>query len=171
MDISFNKTEGEIVQFDTQDGIEIGNMPDGGLNVNVDFFCTNATVTDPELTLSLNLDVKANIDAGWDQFVITGAINEVLVSNTQVTYTAITLDYHNYDTLFSAVAETMADDFNIVHSKGINLIEKYPTAGFINGLARNTIVSPTVQEEFIYAGFKWISDMGSEMTKQYEFAQ
>ena len=65
----------------------------------------------------------------------------------------------------------MADDFNIVHSKGLDLTKKYPTTAFINGLARNTIVSPTVQEQFVYAGFKWISDLGSEETNQYEFAQ
>ena len=63
IDVSFNKTEGEVVQFDTQDGIEIGNMPAGGLNTNVHIYCTNETYPDPTLTLSLNLDVKANIVA------------------------------------------------------------------------------------------------------------
>ena len=64
----------------------------------------------------------------------------------------------------------MTDDFNTRHAAGFDITKKYPTAGFINGLARNSIVSPNVQEEFIYAGFKWISDMGSTQN-ELNFAQ
>jgi len=38
-------------------------------------------------------------------------------------------------------------------------------------MARNSIVSPLVQEEFIYAGFKWISDLGDAEEVVREFIQ
>ena len=63
-----------------------------------------------------------------------------------MTYSSITLDHHDFDALFTAVLNTMSDDFNTVHSAGFDITKKYPTAGFINGLARNSIVSPNVQE-------------------------
>jgi len=53
----------------------------------------------------------------------------------------------------------------------MNLVDKYPTLAFISGMARNSIASPLVQEGFLYAGFKWISDFGEARTVVQEFFQ
>lgn len=44
IEATFNKTEGEIVQFDTESGIQIGNIPSGGLNTNINILCSNSTL-------------------------------------------------------------------------------------------------------------------------------
>jgi len=157
LEVSFEKNEGEAIQFNTKDGIEIGNMPSGGLNTTLAILCSNKTTTTPELAVELNLDVKANVNASWESFVIYAAASDILVSNTVVTKDNVGLDYHAFDTLFTSVATTMADTFNLSHGK-LDLVAKFPVLAFISGMARNSIVSPLVQDEFIYAGFKWISD-------------
>ena len=171
IELTFDKSEGEAVKFSTKDGIEIGNIPSGGLNTTVTILCSNATTTTPEKAVELNLDVKANVNASWESFVIYAAANDVSISNTIVTYDRVGLDYHAFDSLLTSVAVSMSDNFNLSHSKGLNLVEKYPTLGFISGMARNSIVSPLVQDEFVYAGFKWISDYGEAKTVAQEFLQ
>lgn len=134
------------------------------MNTTVTFLCSNATTTTPEKAVELNLDVKANVNASWDNFVIYAAASDVLISNTAVTFDKVGLDYHAFDSLLTSVAVSMSDNFNLSHSQGINLVEKYPTLGFISGMARNSIVSPLKEDEFVYAGFKWISDFGEART-------
>lgn len=169
LDVSFDRTAGEAIQIDTEKGIEIGKMTDGGLKTNLVISCTNNAITTPEKAVEMNFEVAANVNADWNSFVITAAVTEPSVSKTNVTYDLVGLDYHAYDKLFTSVVSGMADDFNLSHSDGINLIAKYPTLGFISGLARNSIVSPTSEEEFLYAGFKWISDLGEaeEVVRQF----
>ena len=167
--VSVDKTAGEPVQFDTEKGVEIGKMADGGLKTNLVISCTNSTTTTPEKAAEMNFEIAANVEAAWNSFVIDASISDPSISKTTVTYDLVGLDYHAYDPLLTSVLVGMADDFNIKHQGGINLITKYPTLGFISGLARNSIVSPNIQEEFLYAGFKWISDLGQaeELVRQF----
>ena len=160
LDVSFDQTAGVPVQFDTENGIEIGKMANGGLKTNLVISCTNSTTTTPEKAVEINFELAANIEATWNSFVINASISDPSISKTNVTYDLVGLDYHAYDPLLTSVLVGMSDDFNLKHKGGINLATKYPIAGFVNGLARNTIVSPNVQEDFLYAGFKWISDLG-----------
>ena len=115
-------------------------------------------MTTPEKAVELNMDVRANVNASFDNFVIYASANDLLISNTQVTVDNVGLDYHAFDELLTSVAKTMSDNFNLSHSSGINLVKKWPTLNFIAGLAKNSILTPFEQDEFIYAGFKWISD-------------
>ena len=158
LDVSFVKKDGEAIKFNTATGVEIGNIPEGGLNTNLAILCSNATTTTPEVAMELNLDVKANVNASFESFVIYGAINDVAVSNTKVVADNIGLDYHAYDALFTSIVKGKSDTFNIKHAKGVDLTKKYSTLQFIAGMAQNAIATPLEQDEFVYAGFKWISD-------------
>lgn len=40
----------------------------------------------------------------------------------------------------------------------MDLTKKISTLAFIAGMAQNSIATPLEQNEFLYAGFKWISD-------------
>ena len=158
LDVSFVEKDGQPVQMSTENGFEIGNIPEGGLNTNLAIMCTNATTTTPEIAMELNLDVKANVNASFNNFVIYGSVHDIAVSNTKVVTDNIGLDYHAYDDLFTAIAKGKADTFNIEHSAGIDLAKKISTLKFIAGMAQNSIATPFEQNEFLYAGFKWISD-------------
>ena len=135
------------------------------------FFCTNETTTDSEKAIELNLDVSANLNVSLENFIVYVAANDVTIQNTRVTYDLVGMDYHPFDELLTDVAKQMITDFNIAHEGGINLVKKFPTLAFISGMARNSIASPLVQEEFLYAGFKWISDFGEAKPLVQEFLQ
>ena len=120
-------------------------MADGGLKTNLVISCTNSTTTTPEKAVEMNFELAANINAAWNSFVITAQVNDPSISKTNVTFDKVGLDSHAYDPLLTSVLVGMTDDFNLKHSAGINLIAKYPTLGFISGLARNSIVSPTIE--------------------------
>ena len=171
LEVSFDQQEGNLIKFDTTEGVEIGNIPAGGLETELTILCTNSTEASPvfEKAVSMTMDITADIKAEFNNFVITGSINNVGITNTAVTTAITSLDYHDFDVLFTSVATAMADDFNLVHSEGLNLVEKYPTLGFISGMARNSIVSPLIQEEFLYMGFKWITDFGEARDLIKEF--
>ena len=157
--VGFEKKDGQAVQFSPEHGIEIGNIPEGGLNTNLVIFCKNATTNDAEeKAFELNLDVKANVNASFESFVVYGAVNDVVISNTKVVADNVGLDFHAYDDLFTSIAKSFADTFNLSHASGIDLTKKFSTLQFIAGMAQNSIVTPLKQDEFLYAGFKWISD-------------
>ena len=111
--ISFEKKDGSVIQFSPEHGIEIGNIPEGGLNTNLAIFCKNATNTGDEVAFELNFDIKANVNASFESFVVYGAVNDVVVSNTKVVADNVGLDYHAYDDLFTSIAKTFADTFNL----------------------------------------------------------
>lgn len=66
--------------------------------------------------------------------------------------------YHNYDLMFNGIIDDLLFDFNWKHQNGIDFKEKYPTLKFIAGMLRNSVITPFEEDEFIYAGFSWISD-------------
>lgn len=167
LEISFQQNEGELIQLSTAEGIELGNVPAGGLNTTIAFMCTNETVTTPQLAVELNMDIRADLNVSFENFIIYTAANNLAVLNTVVVKDNVGLSYTDYDALLTAVFVSMADDFDLSHSGGMNLVEKFPTLGFISGMARNSIASPYVQNEFIYIGFKWITDFGEALLQQF----
>lgn len=115
LDLNVVKKEGEAIQMNTEHGVMVGNLPEGGLNANLAILCTNATTTTPETAFELNLDVKANVNASFNNFVIYSAVNDVTISNTKVTADNIGLEYHAFDDLFTSIAKSKADTFNVKH--------------------------------------------------------
>jgi len=115
LELTFEESEGEAVKFDTTNGIEIGNIPSGGLNTTIAFLCTNATTTTPEKAIELSVDVVANLNVSFEDFVIYAAVNDVAIANTEVRFDLVGLDYHPYDDLLTSVATSMTTDFNIAH--------------------------------------------------------
>ena len=107
---------------DTKKGIEIGNIPSGGLNTTVAINCKNATHTKSETAVELNFDIHANVNASFESFVIYLAANNAAIANTKVTKDIVSLEYHNFDQILTSVITSMTDDFNLVHKDGINLV-------------------------------------------------
>ena len=67
--------------------------------------------------------------------------------------------YHNYDALLTNVLNGLAYDFNTTHASGIDLTKNNLTLKFISGLVRASIITPFQEDGFLFAGFKWITDI------------
>ena len=65
LEVSFDQQEGDLIKFDTTEGIEIGNIPAGGLKTELTILCTNSTEASPvfEKAVSMTMDIHADIKA------------------------------------------------------------------------------------------------------------
>lgn len=66
--------------------------------------------------------------------------------------------YHDYDVLLSSVLNSFVYDFNTTHADGIDLTHNV-TVKFVAGLLRKSLITPFEEDGFLFAGFKWISDL------------
>lgn len=153
--IEANNTETPL-RLEADRGLVIGST-DETVEMIFLFKASNDTVSaEPALELRMNLEVALNVS--FVDFVIWSRFEEILVANTYVTMDNVGMYYHDYDSLFSAVFEATAYNFNQQHINGIDIKNKFPILNFISGLLRNFEISPMVTDEFVYAGFNWISD-------------
>lgn len=146
------------ITIDAAQGIMIGDKLAGGLRTNIDFQCGNDTTPlEHALNLELGLTMVANVT--FDNFEYWAELNDVAVVDTVATpREGITLDYHNWDAELTYVVASMVDNFNIMHETPVDLKTKIPVVAFVAGILRATLLSPFVQDEFIFAGFKMIMD-------------
>jgi hypothetical protein len=55
------------------------------------------------------------------------------------------------------VLDNFIANFNALHVPN-DLSKKIPTVKFVAGLLGKTLLTPYQQDEFLFGGFKWISD-------------
>ncbi len=127
------------------------------MKVTLQFTCSNAT-TQPELALELEMSLMLVLNATFDKFVIYAQVSEQSVSDTQVLVDNVGMFYHDYDELLTSVINAVVYDFNTTHAKGIDLT-KNTTVKFVAGLLRQTLLTPFEKDEFLFGGFRWISDL------------
>jgi hypothetical protein len=69
------------------------------------------------------------------------------------------MNYHDYDSLLTAVLNSFVTNFNMSHADGIDLTKKIPTLKFVAGMLQATLLTPFQEQGFLYGGFKWITDL------------
>lgn len=140
------------------DGIIVGDVDQGGMTLNLDISCAKDATSQKELSVTMNMGLHLLAYALWDNFVITARISETQVMNTQVTSHIGQLDYHNWDALLTAVVKGITDDITIRFGEGIDLKNGPTVVKYLAGLARGTLASPFVQDEFLFLGWRMITD-------------
>lgn len=128
--------------------------------MNLYFMCSNETVTEPEMALELQMNFQTFLNISVHNFVISAEVNDPVFLNTVVVEDNVGMYYHDYDTLLTSILVETALNFNIVHSTGTDLKDRFPTLKFVNGLLKNSYLTPYMEDEFIYGGFSWITDFG-----------
>jgi len=58
----------------------------------------------------------------------------------------------------SSVVRGMVDQFNLRFATPVDLKQKATIVHFVAGLIRATLLSPFISDEFVFAGFKMITD-------------
>lgn len=101
------------------------------------------------------------LNATWNNFVINSQINEAAVANTELTLDDLgTVSKHaDLNTELNDVIQSVVKDFNTEHSEGLDFGEIIPTVKFVRGLMAKSIVTPYQEDGFVFAGFRWISDL------------
>ena len=75
---------------------------------------------------------------------------------------------HNYDALFTSILENVANDMNIKQSGGFPLANINPTLGMLSGIFKDSIITPYVADNYLYAGFSMQADLPT-LAAQTEF--
>jgi len=153
--------DSQPVTMDATRGLVIGNDVHG-LTTNIKLMCaSNATAT-KELAVDLTTGLHIVANFTWDDFTFWAKLSDAKMMNTQVTSPVVELDYHNWNAELTAVVVDMADEFNLRFGTPIDLKQKATVIHFVAGIIRQTLISPFVKDEFLFAGFKMITDRNAE---------
>ena len=157
-EVSFPKEKNsQPVTMTAADGIIVGDSSTGGLRLNLDIYCAKDANTPKELSVTLDTGLHLLVYFLWDNFVITARMTEAAMMQTVATSYIGDLDYHNWDAQLTAVVKGITDDVTLRFGEGIDLKEK-SIVKFVAGIARKTLLSPFIQDEFLFAGWKMITD-------------
>jgi len=106
----------------------------------------------------MKLGVHTAVNATWDNFVYWIELNDVKALSAVVTSNVVTLDYHNWVAEFTALLKDASDEFNMKYATPTDIKASSVVIGFVAGILRSTLLSPFVEDEYLLAGFKMITD-------------
>ena len=142
----------------TVDGLVIGNNATGGLKLDLALNCAKDNDTAKEHAVTLHTGVHLNAKFSFDNFEYFLELSDVTVQNTTTTSDIGEMDYHNWDSELYYVIKDIVDDSNLRLATPIDLKKTGPPIiSFVAGLFKNTIMSPTVSDEFIALGFSMLA--------------
>lgn len=147
----------EPVTMTAADGIIVGDIANGGLVLKLDIFCAKDATSQKELSATLTSGMHLLAYFLWDNFEVTAKLTEPQFMNTQVTSHIGELDYHNWDSELTAVLKNIADDVTLRFGNGVDL-KNITVVRFLSGIARGTLMSPFIKDEFLFAGWRMITD-------------
>ena len=111
------------------------------MSANLQIFCANAT-TESELALEINMNLQALANATFNNFIIRAQVSSEKIANSQVVTDIVGMNYHDLDSLMTALFTMFVNDFNLTHSTGIDLKEKVPVLKFVAGMLQATLLTP-----------------------------
>ena len=149
--------DAQPVTVDVTKGVVVGDTTHG-LRLNLQMWCANDTMAEKELAVDLTTGMHLVANFTWDNFVYWISLSEPQFMGTVATSPVMSLYYHNWDVELTAVLKDMTDEFNLRHSAPTDLKTKAPLFNFVAGLIRATLISPFVKDEFLFGGFKMITD-------------
>jgi len=63
------------------------------------------------------------------------------------------------DAWLNEMIDTRAGEFNVKFADGLNIAEKIEVVKFVNGLMKETLATPFVENGNLFGGFRWLTDM------------
>lgn len=149
------------IRMTTAEGILIGDGSQGGLRLTLDIKCAKDASTEKELAVVLNTGLSLRANVTWDDFEFWAELDDPMFYNTvaESKVADLVLDYHNWDMELMYVVKDITEDFNLRWATPHDFKAEYPLIKMVAGLVRKTLLSPFVADEFLFAGFKMITDV------------
>ena len=104
----------------------------------------------------MNLVSELNLTVS--DFVMYPKIKKIEISQTNKTYDRVGMYAHDFDALFSNILQKSVNDINIEYEYGYPLRNLNPAFGLLSGVLKDAIVSPLVEDHWLYAGFSMQAD-------------
>lgn len=112
----------------------------------------------------MDLGLHGAVNATWSDFKYWINVTEMECVAASATSPVVTLEYHDWTRMFTALIRDMTDEFNLRWAEPRDLKAKGKIVPMLAGIVKNTILSPFVVDEFLMAGFKVITDPDGPMT-------
>jgi len=148
----------EPIKISSAAGIIVGDATQGGLVLNMGIYCARNSTAEKELSVTLETGIHLVANVTWDNFLYWANFTEPQFMSTVATSNIGPLDYHDWDGELTAVLNNIVTDLNMRFAAGTDLKKTIPVMAFVSGIIRNSKLSPFIMDEFIYAGFKMITD-------------
>ena len=93
----------------------------------------------------------------FSDFIIYRQFANQQVTGTTLKSSTVDLGIDDLDAALLSFLTALETDYDAAHEKGIDL-KKNTTIGFVAGLLRHTLLTPFMEDEYLYGGFSWITD-------------
>jgi len=158
------ETPSAPLSVDTKKGLVVGDE-ENGLIAKVLLYCAANSTVEKELALDMELGIHAIANFTFDNFVYWIKFDETKAVTANVSSPVVTLDYHDWIGLVTALLTDMADTFNLTHGTPKDLKDN-TIVHFAAGILADTLLSPYVVDDFLFAGFRMLPDPDGPMTAQ-----
>ena len=145
-------------------GIVFGDLEN--IVSKIEIFGTNDT-TEEELAASFKMNLEASGNLTMLNFVMYPKFDLIQVANVFKVNDYIGLQEKDFNTLFGAMLNTYANNFNDEYLKGWSLSNIDPQLGLLTGILKNTTLTPYVTDEWLFGGFSMQPDMTDMPTLEF----
>lgn len=129
-----------------------------GIPVTVNLNCGANVNATKELSHQLTSNVGVTFNGTFDNFAYYAMFKDQVVAGTQAVTSAYPIATADWQADLSKAVDAGVADFNTKHETVVDL-KKNMTIGFVAGIMKATLLTPFQLDHFLYAGFRWISDM------------
>ena len=120
--------------------------------------CASDSSATKELAFNLESNLMFVMNATFNNFIIYHQIKSAEASRTLKISDNIGLADYDFDSMFNEMIVPAIANYNEEYRAGFKLADKYSTVKFVAGLVQKTLLTPYQENEFLFGGFKWITD-------------
>ena len=158
--LSFNnQAEGDFDQitFSKENGIQWGDISKGGVITDMKVMVNSTAMPTQELAAEFQTGLAHSMNFTFTDFIIYRQYSNQQVTGTTLKSSTVDLQTADLDAALLSFLSALETEYDAAHEKGIDL-KKNVTVGFVAGLLRHTLLTPYMEDEYLYGGFSWITD-------------
>lgn len=136
----------EAIKFDIDQSIVLGSPDKGDLKATIQIYVAEAGSTETHLGAQIKTDFFAIYNATFANFALSQQIEEAKTSNGVVTNDKIGIksEITDVDVWMNKMLSKRTSEFNLKYIEGLDITQKIPVVAFVNGLVKQTLITPHV---------------------------
>lgn len=155
-DVTLVPKDPDFIHISKTKGIQIGK--NNGLEIQLNLYCQNKTIRNPELAVEFVMDFEVDFTASIEDQFAHLVIKNAKVSNTKIVNNHIKMVEPDSGDFFQAIVDYTKNKINDMFIKPYDLNLQNEYVQFIYMVVQKFRVSHTMQDEFLYLGFTYFLD-------------
>jgi hypothetical protein len=147
------------VTINTAEGVRIGPK-EHGMPMTVTAMCAADATAEKEAAVVVATNATTVFNGTFTDFTLYAKFENTAMRASHLESSLFDVSsVKSYTDLIDNTIGAEIEAFNAKFGEVIDLKMKYPTLGFVAGIVKNLVLTPFQVDHFLFAGFKWISDM------------